>query len=134
MISDSLTARRLIIATAAASAALMLLSFVAQHYFSFVCPLALCVGCVFAVFNLVFYKFLSAAVLGMGSSQRGLMAALALLKLPLLAVLVFALSRQSLTFIANVLAGSLIFIPGALLAALKEDENGKNMLDQSTRQ
>ncbi|MBN8547687.1 MAG: hypothetical protein J0M12_00080 [Deltaproteobacteria bacterium] len=122
--------RELFFSTAAFSVALMLISLAAQHYFVMVKPIAVMIGCVFALFNLLFFKYLSAGILGVGSVHRGLAAALALLKLPLLALLVYVLSRQSAVVIANVLAGSLVFIPGALMAGFRDDKSDAEEADR----
>ena len=118
--------RTLLIGTAAASAALIVLALAVQPFFSFIRPEAVGIGCVFAFLNLIFFKFVTAAILGAGSAHRGLIAALALLKLPLLALLILLLSHQSAEIIGNVMLGSLVFIPGALGAGLlgaAEDES-----------
>lgn len=130
-ISNSTSTRRLFLSSSAISAALIVVALVARHYFSFVNPLALCAGCAFALLNLAFYKYLSTAILDASSPRRGLMAIVALLKLPVLALLIFILTRQSMTVIANVLAGSLVFIPGALLAGLGRPEEGEKAPDSS---
>jgi hypothetical protein len=81
-------------------------------------PVALLAGCLFSLINLFFYKQVVGAILNANASHRGLMAALVLLKLPILVLLLMLLARQASVVVANVVAGSLIFIPGALLAAL----------------
>ena len=82
----------------------------------FLSPTALALGCAFAVLNLLFYRHVVALILGQRSS---LLAVLMLfLKLPLLLILLLVLSQQDMRFIANAVAGSLVFIPATLLASI----------------
>lgn len=81
-------------------------------------PFAFLAGCVFALANLAFYRMLVPVILQASSAGQGLVAVLALLKLPLIAVLVYILCQQSALSIAYALAGSLIFIPAGLVLAL----------------
>lgn len=79
-------------------------------------PHAFLLGCAFSVLNIIFYRYVSAAVLAQRSSVA--IVIVVLLKAPVLIALLWLLVQQSAAVIVNVLVGVLIFIPASLAAAV----------------
>jgi len=102
------------------------LSFLYKHHFpaSAIEPLALAAGALFSVINLISYHCLICSLVSKSPSASGPVG-IVLLKLPLLALLVYILSRFEKGVVMSAVAGFLLFVPAILIyEVLRQKDEG----------